>query len=191
VNRVHRRICASPAWAEMVRDELLPWALDGRDLGSDVLEIGPGFGATTEVLAGRVPRLVVVEIDAALATQLPGLVGRAGGVVCGDGTALPFVDASFDAVVCFTMLHHVTSPVLQDRLFAEVHRVLRPGGVFAGSDSRLNLRFRLIHLFDTMIPVDPATLPGRLAAAAFAGARVDVTDRRLRFAAMRPPPGAA
>lgn len=54
MNRVHRRICASPGWAEMVREELLPWALDGYDHGRDVLEIGPGYGATTRVLAGRV-----------------------------------------------------------------------------------------------------------------------------------------
>jgi SAM-dependent methyltransferase len=188
MNRVHRRICASPGWAEMVREELLPWALDGCDLGRDVLEIGPGYGATTRVLAGRVPRLVVVDIDPALAARLQGVV--TGGVVCGDGTALPFADASFDAVVCFTVLHHIPSVALQDRLFSEVRRVLRPGGVFAGSDSRLNLRFRLIHLFDTLVPVDPATLPERLAAAGFAGARVDVTAKRLRFGATGPPPSA-
>jgi hypothetical protein len=46
--------------------------------------------------------------------------------------------------------------------------VLRPGGVFAGSDSRgTGLYFRLIHLGDTMTLVDPDTLDARLEAAGF------------------------
>lgn len=186
MNSCHHRICASPAWAETVRSELLPWALDGCDVGVDVLEIGPGFGATTLALARTVPTLVVVEVDVHLATRLGRLVGDTARVVCADGSGLPFADRSFSAVVCFTMLHHVPSPALQDRLFAEAHRVLRPGGLFAGTDSRLNLRFRLLHLFDTMVPVDPVTLPGRLTAAGFSTVRVDTTPRRLRFAGTRP-----
>lgn len=55
MNGYHRRFCASRAWAEMVRAELLPWALDGCNLGADVLEIRPGFGATTVALARTNP----------------------------------------------------------------------------------------------------------------------------------------
>ena len=40
---------------------------------------------------------------------------------------------------------------------------------------------------DTLVPVDPATLPERLAAAGFTDARVDVTAKRVRFGATRPP----
>jgi len=190
MNRCHHRICASHAWAETVRSELLPWALDGLDLGPDVLEIGPGFGPTTLALARTVPSLVAVELDADLAARLHRLVGGAARVVRGDGSALPFADGSFSAVVCFTMLHHVPSPALQDRLFTEACRVLRPGGLFAGSDSLPSWRFRLLHLFDTMVPIDPTTLEDRLAAASFRTIRVDPTARRLRFAAARPsPPG--
>jgi SAM-dependent methyltransferase len=189
MNRCHHRLCASPGWAETVRSELLPWALDGLDLGPDVLEIGPGFGPTTLALARRVPSLAAVELDAELATRLHRLVGGAR-VVRGDGTALPFAAGTFSAVVCFTMLHHVPSPALQDRLFAEACRVLRPGGLFAGSDSLPSLRFRLLHVFDTMVPVDPSTLPDRLAAAGLSTIRINTTARRLRFAAARPsPPG--
>ncbi|MGO1052533.1 hypothetical protein [Crossiella sp. CA198] len=46
----------------MARD-IIPWALDGVDLGADVLEIDPGYGATTVALATRTPRLTAVEID--------------------------------------------------------------------------------------------------------------------------------
>jgi ubiquinone/menaquinone biosynthesis C-methylase UbiE len=56
-------------------------------------------------------------------------------VVCQDATAMPFPDATFIGAVSFTMLHHVSSEAMQNRLLAEVARVLRPGGVFAGTDS--------------------------------------------------------
>jgi hypothetical protein len=55
MNEAHLRICASPEWAAYVESELLPWALDGQDLGDDVLEVGPGPGLTTDVLRRRVP----------------------------------------------------------------------------------------------------------------------------------------
>ena len=55
-------------------------------------------------------------------------------VVETDATAMPFPDGSFSTVLSFTMLHHVPSVTLQDQLLAEAWRVLRPGGVFAGTD---------------------------------------------------------
>jgi SAM-dependent methyltransferase len=94
-------------------------------------------------------------------------------------------DAAFDGAVCFTMLHHVPSAALQDRLLAEVARVLRPGGVFAGADSRYSRAFRLLHLFDTMVVVDPATFPQRLNAAGFEDVHVDSDQHAFRFRARR------
>jgi len=106
-------------------------------------------------------------------------------VVSGDGAAMPFPDGRFSSVVCFTMLHHIPSKALQDKLFAEVARVLHPGGRFAGSDSRRSLRFRLVHVFDTMVVVDPATLPGRLSAAGLVDVHIDVS-KSMRFRARKP-----
>jgi hypothetical protein len=77
------------------------------------------------------------------------------------------------------MLHHVPSPALQDRLFAEARRVLRPGGVFRAMDSRPSLAFRLLHVGDTMVPVDPDALPGRLSSAGFASSKVHTGARRF------------
>ncbi|HUK71325.1 MAG TPA: hypothetical protein VLW50_21575 [Streptosporangiaceae bacterium] len=45
-------------------------------------------------------------------------------------------------------------------MFAKTCRVLRPGGMLTGCDSLPNARLVFIHLFDTMVPVDPGTLPG-------------------------------
>src|ERR1700687_3698161 len=147
-------------WAgrRRVRGELLPWALQGVELGDEVLEIGPGPGVTTDLLRGRTRRLTALEMDAAAAAALQKrLAGRSGRAVRGDGAAMPFADGSFSGVVAFTMLHHVPSAMLQDRLLAEARRVLRPGGVFAGFDGVGSFLFRLIHLGDTYTPVDPGT----------------------------------
>ncbi|MFI0264574.1 class I SAM-dependent methyltransferase [Streptomyces sp. NPDC017056] len=186
MNRVHQWICSSGKWARGVEQNLLPWALDGVELGTETLEIGPGYGATTRVLERRVPgRLSVLEVDAEFAKNLQKTYGDRVEVVHGDGTSMPFPDGAFDAVVCFTMLHHVPSPGQQDRLFAEARRVLRPGGVFAGCDGRASAMFRLLHLGDTYVPVPPETLPRRLRAAGFGPADVALAKGRFRFHAAR------
>jgi hypothetical protein len=53
VNRAHLKFCSSPEWARLVEDELPPRVLDGRELGDDLLEVGPGPGLTTDVLRRR------------------------------------------------------------------------------------------------------------------------------------------
>ncbi len=166
--------------------KILPWALDGVALGSRVLEIGPGPGITTDLICSRVDQLTCVEIDAALAKSLSRrLDGRNVTVLNEDATAMSFPDASFDAAVSFTMLHHVPSAELQDRLLAEVARVLRPGATFAGTDSLYSRIFGLLHLFDTMVVVDPKSFPDRLQAAGFANVQVDVGARAFRFRATK------
>jgi hypothetical protein len=40
VNQAHLEFCSSPEWARLVEDELLPWVLDGCELGDDLLESG-------------------------------------------------------------------------------------------------------------------------------------------------------
>lgn len=143
----------------------------------------------TRVLADRVPRLTAVEVDPALADELEHALGDRVTVVRGDGAALPFPDGSFSAVVCFTMLHHIPSHEQQDQLFAEACRVLRPGGVLAGSDSRMSFRFRLLHLGDTMVVVSPGTAGARLERAGFTDAAVELAarpGRSFRFSARKP-----
>jgi hypothetical protein len=84
------------------------------------------------------------------------------------------------------MLHHVPSTALQDRLLAEVRRVLRPGATFAGCDSLPTAVFRLAHLFDTMVVVDPATLGTRLQQAGFVGVDVERKGDQVRFRGVVP-----
>lgn len=162
----------------------MPWVLDGAELGEMVLEVGPGPGLTTDVLRARAARLTSLEIDPALAAAL----GRrtAGGnvtVVEGDATAMPFESGAFSGAVACTMLHHVPSAALQDRLLAEVRRVLRPGAWFVGSDSTTSLLFRLAHLFDTMVLIEPAGFARRLERAGFTDVVVERGEGAFRFRA--------
>ena len=187
MNFMHRRLCRSARWRQTVQDYILPWTLEGVELGSNLLEVGPGPGVTTDLLSPRVARLTCVEIDRRMAESLSRrTAGRNVTVLCEDATRMSLPEASFDGAVCFTMLHHVPSPALQDRLLAEVARVLRPGAVFAGTDSLYSFPFRLLHLFDTMVPVDPGGFSKRLEAAGFTEVRVDTNPYAFRFRARRP-----
>jgi ubiquinone/menaquinone biosynthesis C-methylase UbiE len=187
MNSVHNLICSSRWWDRRVENELLPWGLDGVDLGDEVLEIGPGFGATTKLLAKRPIKLNVLELDKDYCDRLRSSLGEDVTVVQGDATELPFEDGRFSAAVCFTMLHHIPTTDLQDRAFEEVARVLRPGGTFAGTDSAgTGLLFKLIHVGDTLNLIDPDRLPDRLADAGLTDATVERGGRSMRFRARKP-----
>lgn len=186
MNLLHRYLCASAGWQRRITTAVLPWVLDGVELGSQVLEIGPGYGAATDELCARVGHLTCVEVDRTLATRLAGhLAGHNATVLCEDATRMSLADATYDGAVSLTMLHHVPSAALQDRLLAEVARVLRPGGVFAGFDAVTGTAFRMLHLFDTMVAIDPSTFATRLARAGFTDITIDVRARGFRFRARR------
>jgi len=188
VNLAHNLLCSSGWWATNVRENLLPWGLDGVELGDDVLEVGPGFGATTRILAERLPKLTALELSEDYCRRLRQAVGDRVEVVQGDATALPFEDGRFSGVVCFTMLHHIPSAERQDQALREIERVLAPGGLFAGTDSVGKGRlFKLIHIGDILQLVDPGTFPARLLAAGFSDPVVDA-GRSMRWRARKPTP---
>jgi ubiquinone/menaquinone biosynthesis C-methylase UbiE len=188
MNLLHRLVCRSALWRWTVERWVIPWALDGVDPGEDVLELGPGPGLTTDVLRERAARLTAVEIDPRLASSLQERMKNTNvEVVEADATAMPFPDGSFSAVLSFTMLHHVPSVTLQDRLLAEAWRVLRPGGAFAGTDTAPGVLLQLAHIGDTMVPVEPATLSLRLKTAGFDEIEVKKRLGEFRFRAIRAP----
>jgi SAM-dependent methyltransferase len=158
-------------------------------LGDDVLEIGPGPGLTTDLLRQRVTRLTAVELDPTLAAPLKDrLAGTNVEVLCADATVAGLETARFSAATCFSVLHHMPSVAHQNRLFAELHRVLRPGATFVGVDSLDLDVIRAGHVDDTFVPVDPDMLADRLQAVGFAKTTIDVGDYQFRFLARKPPP---
>ncbi|MRH89601.1 methyltransferase domain-containing protein [Nocardia sp. SYP-A9097] len=186
MNYFHQLLCRSSMWERASATRIVPWALDRLDLGDSALEVGPGYGANVRTLRGRAAALTGLEIDPALAARLRSRQSGQLEVIEGDGTAMPLPDKEFSSVVCFTMLHHVPSPDQQDALFAEAFRVLRPEGVFAGSDGLDSPFFRLMHIGDTCVPVPPATLTGRLTGIGFTDIEIDTGATMFRFRARRP-----
>ena len=187
MNRIHNMLCSSRWWSRIAEDELVPFGIDGIDPGDDVLEIGPGFGATTRVLAGRVDRLSVIELDPRYCERLRAELDGAVSVTQGDATQLPFADGRFSTVLCFTMLHHIPTVAQQDQAFAEIARVLRGGGTFAGTDSLgSGWLFHAIHIGDTLNLVDPDRMPARLRAAGLTVAEVKRGGRSFRWRATKP-----
>jgi SAM-dependent methyltransferase len=187
MNEAHIQFLSSPEWAQMLETDLLPWVLDVAELGDDVLEVGPGPGLTTDLLRGRTSRLTAVEVDAELAAALAArLSGTNVEVIHADATDAGLASNRFSAATCFSMLHHVPSSDIQDRLFAEVYRVLHPTGAFIGTDSVDSEPIRLFHVDDIFVPVDPDTLPSRLEAVGFTNVGVEVADYQVRFNAVKP-----
>jgi len=189
MNAQHLKFCASAEWAEVVEHVLLPWVVGGRQLGDEVLEVGAGPGLVTDALRRRVPRLVAVEVDQRLAVALARRLSGSGvAVVRADATALPFPSRRLSAVACFTMLHHVPTVAMQDRMLREFCRVLRPGGILVGTDGMDTPSRREVHVGDVFLPVHPDELPGRLRTAGFADPEVTVDGGgdRFRFVATSP-----
>lgn len=186
MNLCHRLCCSSDRWAREVEHHMLPTVLADVELGDKTLEIGPGYGAFLRVLIDKTPDLSAVEIDASMAQRLQSLYGDRARIINGDGTDTGLPANEFSSVLSFTMLHHVPTAELQDRLFAEAFRVLRPGGIFVGSDSVPSLKLRILHFRDTYNPVPPETLPDRLRAAGFQDVVVNAGAGRQRWRAVKP-----
>lgn len=186
MNENHARLCPSPEWAEYLHSDVLPAVTVGVALGDELLELGPGPGAATDWLRARVRRVVAIERDKAAVDALAQRFADTNvDVLHGDATALAFADASFDSAAAFTMLHHVPTRVLQTRLFAEVLRVLRPGGALIGYDSLHSDELHHFHEGDTYNPIDPAALLTILLALGFGDVTITV-DRAMRFVAHAP-----
>ncbi len=115
----------------LITPQAIPHLLDlaGVDAGSKVMVLacGPGFGVAEAAERGAEPQGVDVSesmLDSARRLFPNHRFEQ------GDAEALGYSEETFDAVVCPFGVLHFAYP---ERAFAEVHRVLKPGGGFAFS----------------------------------------------------------
>lgn len=187
MNAEHLRLCSSQEWGQHIENVLLPWVLEDAELGESLIEVGPGPGLTTDLLRLKVGHLTAVESDESLAEALATrLAGASVDVLHADATDLHFADGQFSAAASFTMLHHVPTVELQDKLLAELARVLRPGGVLVGVDSLDSPSFRKLHEGDVCVPIDPLGFAERLRRAGFSDVGLTVWSIGTRFIARTP-----
>jgi ubiquinone/menaquinone biosynthesis C-methylase UbiE len=187
VNRFENWFCASSIWRNVTRKHVLPWILSGTELGEHVLEIGAGPGAATGELRKCATRVTSLEYSHAFAVGVAQRNhGRNVAVLQGDASALPFSEKTFSAAIAILVLHHLKSREAQERAFAEIFRVLRPGGVFMAveiQDSWLN---RIAHIRSTFMPVAPASARERLETAGFSSVSFGYKGSAYRLRALRP-----
>jgi SAM-dependent methyltransferase len=127
---VASRVFLGPVYARLAAaiDDLAP-------RGAGVLDLGCGPGHLTVRLGRRRPdlRITGADVDPAMVDRAATNAARAfrrkapgkPAFLVADAADLPFPDASCDLVVSTFSLHHWDDPA---RSFAEIHRVLRPGG---------------------------------------------------------------
>jgi SAM-dependent methyltransferase len=104
--------------------------------GQSILDVGCGFGGTIARIndTNHGMHLTGINIDRRQVDICRTIAARAGNTLSweiGDATSLPFFDAAFDRVFCVEAMFHFAS---RRRFFTEAARVLKPGGVLAGTD---------------------------------------------------------
>ncbi len=113
--------------------------LEGTDLaGKDVMDIGCGIGGIDVILVRDYGAATVtgLDVEAPLVRRARERAERAGladriAIRLVEPGPFPLPDASFDVVFSKDSMIHIPGKAA---LFAEVSRVLRPGGVFVASD---------------------------------------------------------
>ncbi len=91
--------------------------------GADVLEVGAGAGIVPHMnFRGMARRVCGIDVDPRVRENPMLDEGRVS-----DAGRVPYPDCSFDLVFTDNVAEHLSDPLA---VFGEVHRVLRPGGVF-------------------------------------------------------------
>jgi ubiquinone/menaquinone biosynthesis C-methylase UbiE len=186
MNTLENFFCSSSLWRYLTKHRLLPGVLSGANLGDHLLELGAGFGAATGALRERVARVTSLEYSHGSAVKIKARHDAvAPRIVQGDAARLPFADGSFSSAVAILTLHHLKSGELQNLTFAEVFRVLRPGGCFLAFEISDSWLHRKAHFRSTFTPLVPGSAFARLTSAGFSRISVNFQHGGFRLSAVR------
>jgi ubiquinone/menaquinone biosynthesis C-methylase UbiE len=186
MNALEHYLCSSSLWRYISQRQLLPWVLSGVRLGDHILEIGAGSGAATDYLRQHASRVTSLEYDHDSAIKLKARHQlHSCGVLRGDAAQLPFASETFSSAIGILLLHHLQSRKLQDQAFAEVLRVLRPGGVFLAFEINDSWIHHIGHYKSTFTPLSPGSAFARLTSAGFSRVSVDFRRGGFRLHALR------
>lgn len=115
------------------RQAEFPWVLKNAEIESHhrVLEIGPSWTSLQYAMAKRCGQLHTIELEADKMKEAAKVFAKLGlldKVVQQQGNALnlPFADATFDRVVCVSVLEHIDGDRM--KCLEEAARVVKPGG---------------------------------------------------------------
>jgi SAM-dependent methyltransferase len=114
---------------QALADDYIPRIASG-----SVLDLGCGRGDSVDQFRSVNPDVQWVGVDIEGSPEVAERTRTDAEFRVFDGVRIPAEDGSFDAVYCKQVLEHVRDPA---PLLADVARVLRPGGLFAGSTSQL------------------------------------------------------
>lgn len=141
----------------------------------DVLDIGCGTGAlilAAEQRLGATGKLVGLDVEPGMIAQAKAKADKlksSATFAQGEITAIPYPDNSFDVVTSSLMLHHVPEEE-HAAGFAELHRVIRPGGRVVVADINLAQRSSVSRAHGVRQPTTDTVqrdVPSRLEAAGF------------------------
>jgi ubiquinone/menaquinone biosynthesis C-methylase UbiE len=122
---LHRRFSTNPTWGRWLFEQEAP------PPGARILEVGCGpattlWGANLERI-DPTWEITLADFSAGMIEAARGVLGERAEYAVANAEELPFADESFDVVLANHMLYHVTD---RPKAFAEIRRVLVPGGVF-------------------------------------------------------------
>lgn len=178
-------------WSRLIAEPFIRFA--GVADGERILDVGCGTGSLTFTLpkAAAIGEIAAFDFSPVFVEEAqrrntdPRIT-----ILQGDATAIPFEDGRFDRALSLLVLHFVPEA---DRAVAEMHRVVRPGGVVAAAVwDHLGGMSGMRMLWDTAAAIDegaeaprsrycfqPMTGPGEMRRSFVAQGLRDVTESSL------------
>jgi len=133
-------------YLDRLEHRIVKHALPG---GRSIVDIGAGFGRLAPCYIDTYQEVHMVEPASNLRAAAMGAFGNTVKYYDASVYALPFADNSVDAVLMVRVFHHLHN---SEAALKEIHRILRPGGIFVFSYSNLRNPGRIARFILGKVP---------------------------------------